>query len=137
LYKRIALSDSVIIERPKIDISPALLEALETQIHEQGQVVVHCIQVANFPSLIRIWPTTHLYDHHSEHVSTLVHAENITYFPQWTPVDSGENYFTLIFSGLPSHCVVFDLIEICDNQKGAFKVLSITRNETDVYYVQV
>lgn len=131
------MSFPTIIERPKIKISPDLLQELETQIHEQGQVVVHCIQVADFPSLIRIWPSTHLYDHHSDHVSDLVHAENISYFPEWTPVDSGENYFTLIFSGLPKHCIVFDLLEICDNQKGAFKVMSITRNETDVYFVQV
>jgi len=132
-----SLSAPTIIDKPKVEISPEILNELKELIHEQGQVVVHCIQIADFPSLIRIWPTTHLYDHHSEHVSDLVHAENICYFPKWKAVAEGENYFTLIFSGLPNHCVVFDLIEHCTNEGGAFKVMSITRNESDVYYVRV
>ncbi len=126
-----------IIEKPKVDIDKDILHELEAQIHEQGQVVVHCIQTADFPTLIRIWPTTYLYDHHSEHKSELVHAENISYFPHWKAVDMGENYFTLIFSGLPKSCIVFDLIEHCDNQNGAFKVMNIPRNNSDVYYVQI
>lgn len=126
-----------IIEKPKVSISPDLLQELKEQIHEQGQVVVHCIQKANSPTLIRIWPTTYLYDHHSAHVSDLVHAENITYFPEWKPVNQGENYFTLIFSGLPDSCILFDLLEHCDNQAGAFMVKSIVRNNTDVYYVEL
>ena len=126
-----------IIKKPKSRVSPGIIAELETLIHEQGQVVVHCIQETTEPTYIRIWPTTYLYDHHSEHVSDLVHAEKITQFPHWTAVEAGENHFTLIFSGLPQSCIVFDLIEHCDNQAGAFKVLSITRNETDVYYVQL
>jgi len=126
-----------IIERPKVVISPDILAEIETQIHDSGQVVVHCIQKTDFPSLIRIWPTTYLYDHHSAHVSDLVHAENICYFPKWKAVSEGENHFTLIFSGLPDHCILFDLIEHCTNEGGAFKVLSISRNESDVYFVQV
>ena len=126
-----------IIEKPKVSISPEVLNELKAQIHEQGQVVVHCIQEVVAPMLIRIWPTTYLFDHHSEHRSTLVHAENITYFPQWKAVGSGNNYFTLIFSGLPKSVKIFDLQEQCQNQAGAFKVFSIKRNNTDVYYVQV
>ena len=128
---------ATIIKNPKIEISPDLLQDLKEQIHEQGQVVVHCIQVTDHSSYIRIWPTTFLFDQHSEHVSSLVHAENITYFPEWKPVSGGENHFTLIFSGLPKSCLVFDLFEQCDNQAGAFKVSGITRNSSDVYYVQV
>lgn len=126
-----------IIEKPKVSISPEILNELKAQIHEQGQVVVHCIQNIEVPTLIRIWPTTYLYDHHSEHRSDLVHAENISYFPQWKALGYGENSFTLIFSGLPKSCIVFDLIEHCDNEGGAFKVFSITRSDSDVYYVQV
>jgi hypothetical protein len=126
-----------IIEKPKGSISPEILNELKAQIHEQGQVVVHCIQNIEVPTLIRIWPTTYLYDHHSEHRSDLVHAENISYFPQWKALGYGENSFTLIFSGLPKSCIVFDLIEHCDNEGGAFKVFSITRSDSDVYYVQV
>jgi hypothetical protein len=126
-----------IIEKPKVSISPEILKELKAQIHEQGQVVVHCIQEVTAPMLIRIWPTTFLYDHHSAHKSDLVHAENICYFPQWKAIDYGENSFTLIFSGLPKSCTVFDLIEHCDNESGAFKVLSITRTDSDVYYVRI
>lgn len=131
------LSFPTVIDNPKVDISPSILEELKTQVHEQGQVVVHCIQATEYPSYIRIWPTTYLYDQHSEHRSELVHAENITYFPNWKAVGRGENHFTLIFSGLPKSCLVFSLLEHCDNQAGAFKVGSITRNSSDVYYVQV
>jgi hypothetical protein len=126
-----------IITKPKVQISPEILSELKTQVHEQGQVVVHCIQEIQEPTLIRIWPTTYLYDHHSAHKSELVHAMNISYFPQWKPIGQGENSFTLIFSGLPESCIVFDLIEHCDNQNGAFKVLNITRTESDVYYVRI
>lgn len=133
----VKVATPVIIEKPKVDIAPELLAEIQSQVHEQGQVVVHCLQEVWFPTLIRIWPTTFLFDRHSDHSSRLVHAENITYYPQWKPIDIGENYFTLIFSGLPDHCAVFDLIEQCDNQNGAFRVKGITRNETDVYYVRL
>ena len=126
-----------IIEKPKVSISPEILQELKSQIHEQGQVVVHCIQKTESPTLIRIWPTTHLYDQHSAHVSDLVHAENITYFPDWKAIPHGENFFTLIFSGLPDSCIIFDLLEHCDNQSGAFRVNSIVRTQSDVYYVEV
>lgn len=127
---------SILIEEPKVNISPSLLEELQSKIHEQGQVVVHCILLSMMPTYIRIWPTTYLYDHHSEHKSELVHAEKISYFPEWTLTESGEAYFSLIFSGLPKSCLLFDLIEHCSNEGGAFKVMSIPRNEADVYYVQ-
>ena len=131
------MQGATVITEPKVHISPALLEELETKIHEQGQIIVHCIQESSFPSFIRIWPSTFLYDHTSAHKSELVHAENICYYPQWQAVDIGENYFTLVFSGLPSNCAVFDLIEHCSNEGGAFKALNIRRNQSDVYYVQL
>lgn len=131
------MSNPILIENPEVKISSDVLEELKEQAHEVGQVVVHCIQTTPFPSYIRIWPTTYLYDQHSSHSSELVHAENITYFPQWKPVDAGENHFTLIFSGLPRTCLIFDLLEHCDNQSGAFRVNSIPRNDSDVYYVSL
>jgi hypothetical protein len=128
---------ATIIEKPEVEISPSILNELESQIHEQGQIIVHCIQECNFPSFIRIWPTTYLYDHHSEARSELVHAENICYFPEWQAVSEGQNYFTLIFPGLPKSCVIFDLIEHCSNEHGAFKALNIVRTKSDVYFVHV
>ena len=131
------IRNATVITEPRIDISPDLLEELQNQVHEQGQVVVHCIQESPYPSFIRIWPSTYLYDQHSVHKSELVHAENICYFPQWKAVEEGQNYFTLIFAGLPRDCSVFDLIEHCSNEGGAFKALNIVRNKADVYYVKV
>ena len=125
-----------IVKNPKVDLDPALLSELQTQVHESGQVVVHCIQNSKEPSFIRR-PSTFLFDHHSEHFSFLVCAENISYFPKWKAVSGGDTHFTLIFSGLPKSVKVFDLLEHCQNQAGAFKVFSIPRNDTDVYYVQV
>lgn len=131
------MSNPTIIETPSTVISSEIREELKTLVHEAGQVVVHCIQTTPFASYIRIWPTTYLYDQHSDHSSELVHAENISYFPTWKAVEAGENHFTLIFSGLPKSCLVFDLLEHCDNQSGAFRVNSIPRNDSDVYYVQL
>lgn len=131
------IKNATVITEPGVSISPDLLEELKSQIHEQGQIVVHCIQESPYPSFIRIWPSTYLYDHHSSHRSELVHAEKICYYPQWMAVDEGQNYFTLIFSGLPGSCSIFDLIEHCENEGGAFKALNIRRNKSDVYYVKV
>ena len=126
-----------IIENPTIEIAPDLLAELEHQVEEQGQVIVHCLHATTVTAYIRIWPTTYLYDIHTDHASHLVHAEKISYYPIWQKVRPGEAYFTLIFSGLPKSCTVFDLHERCDNEHGAFKVFGINRNKTDVYFVQL
>lgn len=127
-----------IITKPAISIDTSLLEKLKTQIHEQGQVIVHFVLSTQYIGVnIRIWPTTYLYDQHSSHTSELVHAENITHYPTWTEVHPGDHYFTLIFSGLPKTCSVFDLIEKCSSEFGAFKVMNVPRNDSDVYYVQL
>jgi len=130
---------TTIITKPKVEISPDLLSKLDSQIHEAGQVVVHCI-VQNTSAegmYMRIWPSTNLYPHLSSHRSELVHAENICYYPAWQEMRSGDNYFTLIFSGLPRSCDVFDLIEHCNGNMGAFRIMNIPRNETDVYYAHL
>jgi len=131
------MNAATVITDPKVHISPSLLKELQAMIHEQGQIIVHCIQEALFPSFIRIWPSTYLYSKNSTHKSELVHAENISYYPNWKAVDGGQNYFTLIFSSMPSDCNVFDLIEHCPNEGGAFKALNIRRNQSDVYYVKL
>lgn len=130
-----------IITRPKIKIAQSILDEIKAQSDEMGQVVIHFIFKAPIiaeEAKIRIWQTSYLYDHHSDHRSELVHAENITYYPEWQQCRPGaDNYFSLFFSGLPKSCSVFDFIEHCDNQWGAFEVRSIPRNEADVYYVQM
>ncbi len=130
-----------VVTKPKVEIDPDLLHKIEGQVHEMGQVVLHFIYrspLGDYPSMIRIWPTTYLYDQHSDHVSELVHAENITYYPTWHICPPGKDqFFTLIFSGLPRACQVFDFIEKCTNEIGAFRVLNISRNSQDVYYIMM
>lgn len=127
-----------IITKPKVEISQEILDQLIQKTSLESQVIVHCIySSANGADGIRIWPTTYLFDHHSDHVSSLVHAENISMFPTWTWTKRGDNFFTLIFSGLPKSCKVFDLVEDCNGSPGSFRVSSIKRTTQDVYYVGI
>lgn len=130
---------STIITKPKVEIDKQLLTELLALTKEEKQVIVHCLFDARnmLGAKIRIWPTTYLYDLGSSHRSELAHADNISFCPQWTDVPEGKVvHFSLLFSGLPSGCSTFDLIEEIP-QAGGFKVTGIKRNETDVYYVWV
>lgn len=125
------------IVKPKI--SPELLEALQTQVETEKQVIVHCC----FPGtpfsdmLIRIWSSTFLIDESLGHRSSLIHHENISLFPYWTAVPPMKDYwFTLVFSGLPKASTSFDLQEVIP-QEGGFLVKNIKRNATDVYRVTI
>ena len=130
-----------IIIKPKIEIESSLLEEIKNMTQEMGQVVIHFIYFTPGnvdDSRIRIWPTSYLYDHDSPHKSELVHAENISYYPEWHSCPPGStSFFTLIFAGLPKACRIFDFIEHCDSQWGAFVVKNIPRNPSDVYYVKI
>lgn len=130
---------NIIVTKPKVDIDSNLLAEIEKQTHEMGQVVIHCIYENDTQeaSLIRIWPSTYLYDKHSSHISDLVLAERISYYPIWTRVRSGQSFFSLVFSGLPKSCSSFDLIEDCKGGPHPFKVMDISRNQSDVYYVKL
>jgi len=127
-----------IITKPKVDIDQSILDQVATMTETEGQVIVHCIVGATrYPSYIRIWPTTYLFDRHSAHRSDLVYAENISYYPQWQEVPVGKgSHFTLIFSKLPKSCRVFDLREVIPASH-PFEVLDIQRNQTDVYFVRI
>ena len=58
-------------------------------------------------------------------------------FPYWTEVPSVKEYwFTLIFSGLPKDCKLFDFVEEIP-QEGGFLVTDIDRNESDVYTIKL
>ena len=130
-----------IITRPSIEIDPKILDELKALTSEEGQVIVHCLYNnlnPMFDSMIRIWPTTWLYDKGSAHRSELVHTEYISLAPEWTVIPAFSSYyFTLIFSGLPSSCTLFDLVEDCKGGSGAFVVQNIHRNSSDVYYVRI
>lgn len=129
-----------VITKPKVEIEADLLKKLKAQTQEMGQVVIHCLYQDILPwgSAIRIWPSTYLFDCHSEHRSELIHAENITMYPEWTSCDPfNKVHFTLIFSGLPSSCSMFNLEEFCNNSGGEFVCHNIPRNESDVYYLMI
>jgi hypothetical protein len=128
-----------IITKPKVEIEQDLLEKLSTLSSEEGQVVLHFLFESNqMGYYIRIWPTTYLFDNHSEHRSELIHLQNISHYPTWTWCKPGsKNYFTLIFSGLPKNCTTFDFIEECNGHSGAFEIRNIARNNSDVYYLKL
>lgn len=76
-------------------------------------------------------------DKNSAHKSQLLFAENIVYYPYWLEVPPVKEYwFTLIFSGLPKNCTVFDFAEIIPESDGFF-VPSIPRNKTDIYRIEI
>lgn len=120
-------------------ISKEILESLHTKIDEEKQVIVHCCFPASpyLGNLIRIWSSTFLIDKHSSHRSKLLHAENISIYPEWTPVPFMKDFwFTLIFSGLPKDCTVFDFQEVIP-EEGGFFVKSIKRNSSDIYRIKI
>lgn len=125
------------IAEPEILIEEETARKLKEETLEEKQVTVHCsFHCPPGPGqLIRIWKTTFLIDKHSSHRSQLLFWDNITVFPYWTPVEPGQAmHFTLIFSGLPSTCTVFDFLEEIP-QSGGFFVPSIPRNKSDVYHI--
>lgn len=123
--------------KPKI--SQEILNKLKAQIVEEKQVILHCCYKSQFMTeeKIRIWSSTYLIDRHSEHISKLIHIENITLFPNWTDVPQNKEYwFTLVFAGLPKDCKVFDFIELIP-QDGGFFEEGIIRNGSDVYKLNI
>ncbi len=128
------------IERPLIKplVDVETLESIDPQMFEDSFVYVHChFDNPSDDMLIRIWRTTFLIDRHSAVRSQLLHAENISYAPQWTIIPrKGDFTFLLIFGGLPKSCTVFDLVEEIA-QPGGFLVKDIRRNDTDVYHIDI
>jgi hypothetical protein len=127
----------LIDENPVKIIADQLLEELKAINVAEGQVIVHGL-FKSPPAenvFIRIWPTTFLFDKHSDHRSELVWCDKIALFPQWTEVSADTFFtFTLVFTALPSSCTVFDLAEVIP-ESGGFFIGDIIRTSEDVYYV--
>jgi hypothetical protein len=124
-------------DEPGTDTVTATERKVKEVAKEEKQVIVHCAFTCppGEAQLIRIWKTTYLIPKGSSHRCQLLFWENITIYPQWTPIEGGKTHtFTLIFSGLPSNCSAFDFLEDIP-QNGGFFVANIPRNETDVYHV--
>ena len=120
----------------KVLVGVDALASIDPELLEDSYVYVHCSFLIPSPDmLIRIWKTTVLKDCHSAGQSQLIHAENISYAPEWTMIPhSGTYSFLLIFNALPKSCVLFDLVEEIP-QPGGFLVRNIRRNKSDVYRV--
>ena len=130
------------IKEPPVKLKPELdsdiLAAIDPLTLKEGCVYVHC-RCANRGDdlLVRIWKTTFLIDHHSSAKPQLLHAENITIAPQWLLVPKGVTHnFLLVFGALSKTCTQFDLIEEIP-QPGGFEIRSISRNERDVYHINI
>ena len=124
------------VSRPQVDIDA--LTHIDTAALEDSFVYVHCYFQNKWENmLIRIWKTTYLVDKGSGTRSRLIHAENISFAPVWTQIPDKAGYsFLLIFSGLPKSCKQFDLVEEI-KEPGGFFVQNISRNETDVYHINI
>lgn len=133
----IKVSSPVIVpSKPKIEST--VMAVLLSQLETSSQVIVHCNFSSRFPlDKIRIWKSTFLFAQDSDHISGLVSAENISFYPEWTYLEVGEQrQFTLIFTGLPKDCISFDFIEQIP-EPGGFEFSNIRRNKTDVYYIDL
>ena len=120
------------------EISTEAASELKEIVREEKQTIVHC-HFLSFPgAMIRIWRSTFLIPVEDPLMRIpLLHAENICFAPDWYQLEGhGFFSFSLIFGGLPSGCLQFDLKEEID-QPGAFFVGKIPRNESDVYHVQI
>lgn len=124
------------ITKPAVDVEA--LTHIDAETLDDSFVYVHCHFRNKWQNmLIRIWKTTYLIDSNSGTRSGLVHAENISFAPVWTQIPDGSMYsFLLIFSGLPKSCNQFDLVEEI-SEPGGFMIKDITRNEIDVYHIDV
>lgn len=122
--------------KPSVDME--VLASIHPELMNDSYVYVHCHFNNRWQDmLIRIWRTTFLIDRGSSTRSQLIHAENITYAPQWTLIPDKQPFsFLLIFTGLPKSCQRFDLVEEI-SEPGGFFVKNIQRKESDVYHVDI
>lgn len=135
-------SSSKVIEKikyPAITLdSTARNTLLKKENEYDSQVIIKITVTGRFPNdCVRIWKSTFLYPNKSGRKSKLLHAENISFYPQWTSLSLGkEIIFTLIFSRLPKACKEFDLIEQIP-ESGGFFIKGIKRNKIDVYCLKI
>ena len=99
----------------------------------EKQVIVHCQLNSPYGTRIRIWPSTYLKTE-SGMRCPLISWNGISLAPVWRNSLSNPTRFTLIFSGLPSDCKVFSLIEDIPEENG-FISHCITRNNSDIYQI--
>ena len=126
------------VERIKPEIDSSILEEIEQSNEIEKQVVVHCEYTSRYEEdMIIIWKTTFLNDRNSTHKSKLISTFNIPIHPTWLILKPfSKHTFTLVFTGLPKSCKMFDLSEEIP-EGGAFYIGKIKRNKSDVYRILV
>jgi hypothetical protein len=133
---------ATIIKEPPVKAKPSVdmevLASIHPELMDDSYVYVHCHFENKWRDmLIRIWKTTFIIDRAGGTRSQLIHAENISYAPQWTLIPDRQPFtFLLIFPGLPKSCTQFDMLEDIA-EPGGFFVKNIKRNEQDVYHVDL
>ena len=133
---RSTIKEPVPLVKPVVE--PDVLLSIDPNVLEDAYVYVHCYFKNDMNEmLIRIWRSTFLIDRTSGSRSELIHAENISFAPQWKMIPGNTTFsFLLIFAALPKDCKVFDLLEDIP-QSGGFFISNIRRNELDVYHVDI
>ena len=126
----------IVKEPKKVTIDPELKNAIKTLVEEESQVIIHLHLNLVWGERIRIWKSTFLRIHDGGEKIKIIHAENISFYPEWTSCKSGKTSCTLIFMGLPKNCTVFDLIEEIP-EPGGFYIPNIQRNNSDVYHLEI
>ena len=134
--KRRVQMETIIVKPEKVEIDSVLKNEIKTLCEEESQVVVHCRTFVSYPECLRVWKSTYLIPHDSTKKCALTHAENISFYPQWTICSEGAYEFTLFFRGLPKDCLFFDLFEDIPEPGGFFKK-NIERNSSDVYCINI
>ncbi len=111
--------------------------AVQTKTFEvtEKQVIVHCSLHSPRGTRVRIWKSTYLKTESGQQCP-LVAWKGITLAPQWMTSLAEFTRFTLVFTGLPSDCKVFSLIEDIPEDNG-FILHGISRNESDIYQVEL
>ena len=129
--------NTITIKPKTVSIDPKIKKELKSLCEEEGQVIIHCRIFTSHTELLRIWKNTYLVPHcNPKKLSLLTHAENITFYPQWTRCKGGYYNFSLFFKRLPKDCEAFDLIEDIPESGGFFKK-NIKRNKSDVYKIEL
>ena len=124
------------IEPKKVTIDPELKNAIKSLVEEESQVIIHLHLHFSDLSTIRIWKSTFLLPHNNGGKINLVHADNISFYPDWTICKTGETVCTLIFKGLPKDCTIFDMVEEIP-EPGGFYIPNIKRNNSDAYHLTI
>jgi hypothetical protein len=129
--------DPLRIYEREVDVLEEELDEREVKPEEERQTTVHCKMYLEAGMAVRIWKSTFLVEKESGQKRQLLHNINIPIAPTWLLLEkTGWHHFTLLFEGLNKDCQIFDMKEIIP-ESGGFEVLSIKRNNSDVYSVQV